>query len=479
MIQFSNKKIKIRMKYVFLLLVFLASVFNGFSQFVFKTNQPQVHIVFDQQEIVLPVLPESHLQVIPVDCHQQECVVTIADAKDTMSINIQPNQTIDLHIVKDTLKIAVKLVGEIPNITFSPEYIQRFRGKNKVEIPQVSELINILLVLHKDAEKDKNMFDTESEYYRRVKEYFAPYRNHRAVEIIQQNMPSPNEISEGMYLFPIEAYQYYYVLKINSVAYDFDSEGKIKNQGFAKQVGKQWEYPFDPMRDVLAFEDFAKVSNFRKFYQDNKVYYQELLDLFHRLSPIDKMKNWLEQKFSTQYDSFRIYFSALNKAAQATTSFEQNDFKQGFVFIAKPIEYQEHSAVLNELLSSWIVFTEIDHNYVNPLSDIFLKIIEKFFSNREKWAKGVGTEMYSDAYAVFNEYMTFALFTLYANDYYSQDEVQKFLSMYEPMMENVRGFIRFKEFNRVLLEKYQQDSSIKMPYLYVHMLQWAKNINNN
>lgn len=363
------------------------------------------------------------------------------------------------------------------NVSFSQNYINEHQGKISVEIPQVSELVNILLVLHKDSEKDRNMFETKTEYYQKIKTYFAPYLNHPAIQTIHKYLGEPIFREDaGIYLFPTQAYSYYYSLKMNACAYAFDENQNIVNQGFAKQIGRSWQNGKDPMDDLALFEDFAKVSNFQKFYNDNKPYYDHLLKTFHENNNVIEMKKWLEEKFSTKFNSYRIFFSPLNRGGQSTVSFYDNGFSQTFMFISRPIEYPEHSKILNELLSSWIIFTEIDHNYVNPMSDIFIKIINNSFSNREKWAKGLGTEAYPDPYAVFNEYMTFALFTLYANDHFSDDNIQKFLPMYENMMENTRGFYRFKDFNRELLDKYRKDTSIKMPYLYVHMLKWANEI---
>lgn len=470
------------MKKSFLIFIVVLSLSFGniFAQQVFKTNKTTLWISVNGEKTEFIINPESGLQVLKLNCPLEKNDIVVSDGNSTMKFVLQQGQKVDFNIlIKDTQKTLVQLIGEVPNVTFSPDYIKAFRGKNTVEIPEVSELINILLVLHKDAEKDHNMFDTQSDYYLRVKEYFAPYRQHEAVQLIEKHMGTPKFIAErNIYLFSMDAYKYYYALKLNSAGYVFDSNENIKNQGFIKEIGKEWKHSFDPMRDVSVFEDFAKKSNFRKFYRQNKFYYDALLNTFEKLSPIAKMQQWLETKFSSKYDSYRVFFSPLNKGAQAATHFEQHGFKQNFMFISKPIVYEEHSNELNELLTSWIVFTEIDHNYVNPLSDIFLKVINKSFSNRAKWAKGIGTEAYPDPYAVFNEYMTFALFTLYANDHYSADDIEKFLPMFEPMMENVRGFIRFKDFNRVILEKYRENPDIKMPYLYVSMLKWAENIND-
>jgi len=48
-------------------------------------------------------------------------------------------------------------------------------------------------------------------------------------------------------------------------------------------------------------------------------------------------------------------------------------------------------------------FTEIDHNYVNPVSDNYIADIDEAMSNLGRWYKGGS---YGSPYAAFKEYMT-------------------------------------------------------------------------
>ena len=147
------------------------------------------------------------------------------------------------------------------------------------------------------------------------------------------------------------------------------------------------------------------------------------------------------------------------------------------MFIDKAEIDKEFSPVMNELLQSRVVFTEIDHNYVNPISDKYIERINKSFSNREKWAKGEQTSTYKNPYMVFNEYMTFAVYSLYVQDNYSKKDLEEYLPKVEKKMEESRGYINFKKFNLKLLEKYEENKNIKMTDLYDYILNWADNEN--
>lgn len=462
-----------------LALAFFAS-FSSFGQTIFKTESKVVSILINNQVVVEKwnVSPEIKPDIFEAECSRKINIVTFKADKDSIFFNISVGKTIDFIIQNSKNEQAyTQIKGIIPNVNFTKEYIKANDSKTIVQIPEVSELVNILMVLHKDAEKDSNMFDTKIDYYKEVKEYFKPYLSHPALDTINKYITDLKYSEDAkISLFSNQSYGYYFALKMNACAYEFDKNGKIKNNQIVKEFAKGW-YSFDPMKDIKVFEDFAKKSNFRMFYKNHKLYYNSLIATYNQLNPISKMQNWLDKKFGFGYGSYVVYFSPFISGAHSTNSFESNNFNQSFMFTAKAEMDKEFSPVMNELLESRVVFTEIDHNYVNPVSYKFLERINKSFSNREKWAKGEVTSMYKNQYDVFNEYMTFAVYSLYVQDNYLKDDFIEYLSKVENQMEESRGYINFKKFNRKLLEKYEENKNIKMTELYDYILNWADNEN--
>src|SRR5690606_4959664 len=153
--------------------------------------------------------------------------------------------------------------------------------------------------------------------------------------------------------------------------------------------------------------------------------------------------------------------------------YQSNGFKQTAMFIARADYDESLSEIQNELAESRIVFTEIDHNYVNPVSDKFLEKINKALSNREVWAKPTITDAYDSPYKLFNEYMTFAVYSLYLNDNYNKEDVEEYLPILDKTMTVNRGFPKFTEFNQILLAKYTENTTIGMGALYEYMLEWC------
>ena len=111
------------------------------------------------------------------------------------------------------------------------------------------------------------------------------------------------------------------------------------------------------------------------------------------------------------------------------------------------IKYEED---LKVGLSSGIVFTEIDHNYVNPTSFENIKQIKNLISQKDKWATKEAQNNYSSEYAIFNEYMTHSLFCLYIEEHYSGIIKDQIIRKRIQLMER-RGYPKFEEFNTIVL----------------------------
>ena len=468
------------MKKIIVIITFLIIHNIGFSQTIFKSSKDKIVITVNNvKETDWTLAPEVNPDIYDVPCTKRKNKVTFFDGKDSISFNVSKGQIINFVIITPkNEKAYTRLVGKEPNITLSKRFIKENRDKIKVEIPEVSELVNIIMALHKDATKDYGMFDTKSDYYRKIKDYFAPYQNHPAIDTIQKYISGLHYIDSTYMGFSMEGNWYYYKLKMNACAYEFDKNDKIKNQGNIKEIAIGWGgVPFDPMKDKAIFEDFARKSNFRKFYSENKPYYDELIKTYNQLNPIRQMQSWLNNKFGALNGSYFIYFSPLVYGSHSTAGFNINDYDLTMMFICKATNDTARSLNQNILRESRVVFTEIDHNYVNPMTDNYKEKVNNSFSNREIWAKGNITDAYPNTISVFNEYMTWGLFTLYVFDNYSKKDVEEFLPKMEKQMVEKRGYIKFKEFNRTLLEKYQQNPNIKMTDLYEFILTWAENEN--
>lgn len=260
---------------------------------------------------------------------------------------------------------------------------------------------------------------------------------------------------------------------MNACAYEFNKDGAIRNSGIIRNMGFGAYNPIEENKALMS--DFAEKSGFRQFYKDHQPYYDTLITRYRQLNPIDKMQKWLEKKFGLEYGNYTVLFSPLVGGAHATNRFKDNGFVQTFMFVCRADFSSKYNRNVNEMLESRVVFTEIDHNFVNPLSDKKTKHINKAFANRAAWAKdGNGTSMYGTPYAVFNEYMTWGLFSLYCLDNFPDRDAPQMIQRMEQQMTVQRNFIKFNDFNQYLISIYKKNPDVSMGSLFDAMLAWAE-----
>ena len=414
------------------------------------------------------VVPEEEPDRLEVECKEEVNRVVFTTDVDSIAFDIKEKDTVQFYVLlNDKDSALTEVVGGPKNANFTDEYIKLNRGKFNVEVPEVHELANILVAISKVGQLDSNMVDMTTPYHKEVLNYFLPFKNHPMVDTINRHITAP---------YKEDSYWYYYALKMNACGYVFNQHQEIVDDGVIRRMGfSSLGNPVEANLSLL--QDFSEKSNFRDFYEGHRSYYDTLISVYKSLNPIGKMQAWLESKFPIKYGNYRVTFSPLVGGAHATQKYADNGFEQTVMFICRAEYIDDYSKNMNELLESRVVFTEIDHNFVNPISAKYLSAIDTAFSERSKWVdEAIGSSMYATPSAVFNEYMTWAVFTLYANDNFPEQDVLQFMTKMEKQMENSRGYVRFKEFNRELLRLYKENPDKTVDELYPAILAWSSQL---
>ncbi|MFD2248374.1 DUF4932 domain-containing protein [Pontibacter ruber] len=413
------------------------------------------------------ISPEQKPDRLEVECKQKVTRVAFITDVDSIAFNVKVGDTIQFYVQKGEEKALTEIVGAPKNVTFTKKYIKEHQGKFSVEVPEVHELANILVAISKIGQQDSNMVDMTTPYYKEVMAHFSPFKNHPVMDVVNKHITK---------VFDNDSYWYYYAMKMNACAYVFDKKGNIKNEGIIRKMG--FTNQGDPILANLALiEDFARKSNFREFYKQHLTYYSELVKTYHTLNPIEQQQSWLEEIFKFKYGNYQVIFSPLIGGAHATMSYEDNGFEQTVMYVKRADLNPKYNQKVNEMRNSRIVFTEIDHNFVNPTSDRYLKQINEVFADRAKWVvESNGTSAYSQPYNVFNEYMTWSVYSLYCLDKFSAEDNAIFIPLMEQQMEQRRGFVRFGEFNQKLISLYKENPNISIDELYTTMLDWSRNL---
>lgn len=350
----------------------------------------------------------------------------------------------------------------LDGVKFPETYRTENKGQYTMEIPEVQELVHIIMALTPTGINDSNMVDHTTRYYKRVREYFKPYEQEPMVNFYENEFKSII-MNRGLT---------YRLHKMDACGFYFEGDKIVKDTKYPSTNGSAFNF-IQPHTGGL--EEFVKKTKFREFYAQNKPYYDSLITAANKQMPIKAMWAWLEERFPGRYDNYRITFSPLTGGSHSTTRFITDNFSQTLMFVSRPFLIYTFSDGVAEGLMTRVVFTEIDHNYVNPVSDTFVNEINQSFAKREIWAKkGTFADDYGSIYSVFNEYMTWAVFTLYAEERLGKADFDYVNERTEALMENYRGFPKYRAFNTKLREFYKAQQTKNIVELYKPMLDWAK-----
>ena len=218
----------------------------------------------------------------------------------------------------------------------------------------------------------------------------------------------------------------YWSFRQNSIAYCY-KDTKLVNDGVYRTLWDMGEDEFQLNTEALKGE-FTSIVN------------------------PEGMRLWLEDNFSARYDSYLIVISPLVGGAHNFAIVSDQIFKEAIITISAPNVFDskrnEDGQVPKEiaLKFSRLVFTELDHNYQNPASELFTTKIKENIGKITQWNE---SNDYTTAFSTFNEYVTWAIFPLYVRSIYGDVYFNEAMSDVNRQMLR-RGFVRFPEFSRWL-----------------------------
>ncbi|MBT3392427.1 MAG: DUF4932 domain-containing protein [Elusimicrobiaceae bacterium] len=330
-----------------------------------------------------------------------------------------------------------------------------------VEVPEVRELVNILFAITPEGlAGDLKLYRVMDEgleyreYYKDVLEHFTPFREHPTAkkfkEIVEHGTRDEN----------------YFKFNLASFYYSFDGNKII--QKIDRRSGLE--------KHISGLEDFALKSNFREFYKKHQNFYKKIIQDQKKATPVDKQWSWLESQFSNKIDEYNILISPLVYGFHCTERIENDGHTEIVMSINAPGNLESN---IGEDLQRTI-FTEIDHNYVNPVSDKYKDDIDIAFKNRKVWVKSDKfNESYGNkGYPLFNEYMTWAVFLLYIHDTSSKQVLLEAEDITIKFMEEKRKLINFGNFYEELLRIYKKKKKgEKISNLYPQIIEWSSKQN--
>lgn len=361
----------------------------------------------------------------------------------------------------------------VPAAVFDSAYRASHAGKTFVEIPEVYELVNVAIALTPTATKEKYLVYQRSPYYAAVRKWFDGQKDHPLIAALDEALArSPNA---------------YFSLKMNGYAFEFNERGDIVPSRVYDRTGFRSERTNTLRPYLQQLQSFATATGFREFYKSQASTYAAQIAFYRDEANVAEMTKWLDRNFprSNDYDTYKIVFSPLVYANQSTTWFESNGFKELQPHVNYP--YPEDIARgFPEPLSPAaaivyrgnIVFTEINHGYINPEGERYRERILKATSRRELWVDAGKPSTYYPGTGTFNEYMNWALVSLRIADHAPAAEQERMIAKVEQMMTGSRGFPQFAAFDQFLLKLYRgRKPGATVADLYPQIITWFEEHN--
>jgi len=355
----------------------------------------------------------------------------------------------------NTIKFLLLVIVSILSCKTSDKISQVEQKKEEgisIEYPEVYELANIALALTEYGITDKWQVRKDFAYYVEIQENFKEFQNHPLIDSIN---------------FSRERWQEYLSYRTDSYAFIFDENDKLKRRnGFQSFEIKTFD------KYLSLTEDFAIKSNFRKFFSEHKTYYSTIVDTYKKEYLLPEMKSFLSQEFENYFGNKKysvvispfVYAQNLHRDIDSTWTAD-------FPAIAKTIiEGQPFENKEDKSTEIHTLFTEMNHGYINPTTDKFdveNKFNEKLWDDESGYAGGGN--------AVFNEYMTWAVFDIFNSIHFPEFDNKVNLNWH--FQNDTRGFI-YSNFLASKLKElyYKYEGKKKVKDLYPEILDWTQKI---
>lgn len=324
----------------------------------------------------------------------------------------------------------------------------------RIVIPEVYELANVIIAMTSFGQTSPVAVYRTGEYYHRVNTAFSPFRNHASMRDLQLGSSDP--------------LREYYDFRDPSSAYVFE-DGEIRRDP-AASISRSRNL-FRERR--AAAQAFAEASRFRDFFAGNAAFYADQIQRYRSMAEVDAIADWLEHEFPGV--SYRHYTVVLSPLVYGSHSAMFPSTEEALFLVAGPdvTTGAGTSDGVKKATVQRILFTEVDHAFVNPTTDRYRAEINTAFGNRAKWTTD-NSSFYDSPTAVFNEYMTWAAFLVFVEERLSAADFDTVRQLTVQLMEGSRRFQRFGLFTTALLRLYHERAPGKtVADLYPQILDWA------
>ena len=326
----------------------------------------------------------------------------------------------------------------------------------KIEITESYELSNIILALTKYGRTDKWDVQKVSPYYNEILTFFEPVKNHPLLDSVNYSR---------------KKWEQFLGFRTDMYAFSFDKNGELKR-----------DYPFNSFdnaevdKNLELINDFVIKSKYRDFYEAHKLFYNTIISNYKDYYFLNETKKFLEKiGINSESNSKRRHIIAISPLVGGQNCHRDTDSLTSVDF--PNISSDLINGILNNnikrrVVDNHTIFTEMDHGYVNPITEKFENIVLNKF-NINKWNDKSGYPGIS----IFNEYMTWAVYDIFLKEYFPK--ISDSISIQWQYQNANRGFVAQNVFSKKVIELYYKQKGKKsLEKLYPSLLNWCEKTEN-
>jgi hypothetical protein len=380
--------------------------------------------------------------------------------------DVELGESYAFGVVYEGVTYPHRIDGTRPQATFTKSYQDGHRGKITVLTDDIYELVNIAIALTDFVDQpdyDRVVYK-DTDYHRDLQEHFAPVEDHPFVLWLNEEMT--------------ENYQMYWQHKMNGYAFvEADDGGIARSPVYGATGFTNAQNTLLPAMKMM--DDFAKTSDYKAFLDRHRDLLREQTDFMRDGLGAPEMLAWLKGNFPRvdAYDHVKVVFSPLVYGWQSVTWMESNGFKELQPHLNFPYasEFDQTLSPQGQALSRGsLLFTEINHGFINPAAEDYADRLTAALSDRKGWDKeGAASASYSSPQALFNEMMNWGLIPLYYADNADPEELGKMTDNIVEIMTENRGFLRFGELMPFLMDLYvNRPEGTTLQDLYPEIVGW-------
>lgn len=320
----------------------------------------------------------------------------------------------------------------------------------KIELPESYELGNIILALTEYGKTDPYDVQKVSPYYDEIMSYFEPVKDHPLLKKVNYSRKD---------------WKKFLGFRTDFYAFSFDGNGLLTRDFPFNSFG-----PKEVDENLELINDFVKKSNYRAFYKNHQQFYHSLIANYKEYYYINDTYAFLDKIAERPAnEGGKKYIIAISPLVGGQNCHRDinSSLTVDFPNIGEDLILGNlKDNLARRILDNHTVFSEIDHGYVNPVSDKYSKEIAANF-NLANWDKNSGYPGINS----FNEYMTWAVYDLFIREKFPKEKTDSLSAIYHKV--NIRrGFIAQNLFSEKVIQLYKKHKSLDK--LYTPLLQWTK-----